>query len=146
MVRRIIPIGYPVGECNTTGCGFAYALEPLRSTMEFKKIVLLNALVPHPNGGVLAVSPPLTLDEVKEIVRRAKKIESYIGHQSTAELLTRLLGIKVECNRGMYRPNYDDYALVVRLKKRLQKPEDIKDIKPEDIEFRLVLYAEFEPV
>jgi len=145
MTRKIVPIGYPVGECNVSGCGFAYSLEPLRNTIEFKKLVLLNALVPHPEGAVMAVSPTLTIEEVREIVRRAKKIESYIGHQSTAELLTRLLGIKVECNRGMYRPNYDDYALVVRLRKRLAKPEDVKNITEKDIEFRLVLYAEFEP-
>jgi len=28
----------------------------------------------------------------------------------------------------------------VRLKKRLEKPEDIKNVKPEDIEFLLVRY------
>jgi len=145
MTRKIIPIGYPVGDCQTVGCGFAYSLEPLRNTIEFKKLVLLNALVPHPEGAVMAVSPTLTIEEVREIVKRAKKIESYIGHESTAKLLTELLGVEIPYNRAMYKPNYDDYALVVRLKKRLQKPEDIKDIKPEDIEFRLVLYAEFEP-
>jgi len=145
MIRRIIPIGYPVGDCQTVGCGFAYSLEPLRNTIEFKKLILLNALVPHPDGGILAISPPLTLDEVREIVKRAKKIESYIGHESTAKLLTELLGVEIPYNRAMYKPEYDDYALVVRLKKRLAKPEDIKNITEKDIEFRLVLYAEFEP-
>jgi len=144
--RKIIPVGFYVGECNTTGCGTAYFLLPLEHyTEKFKKLVLLNALVPPSNGGVVAVSPPLTLDEVKEVVAKAEAIESYIGHQSTAELLTNLLGVKVECNRAMYNPQPDDYALIVRLKKRLSKPEDIKNVTEDDLEFRLVLYSEFEP-
>jgi len=143
--RKIIPVGFYVGECNVSGCGTAYFLLPLEQyTGEFRKLVFLNALVPPAEGGVLAVSPPLTIDEVKEVVAKAKVIESYIGHQSTAELLTNLLGVKVEYNRAMYKPQPDDYALVIRLKKRLAKPEDVKDVKPEDIEFRLVLYSEFE--
>jgi len=144
--RKIIPVGFYVGECNTTGCGTAYFLLSFEHyTEKFKKLVFLNALVPPAEGGVLAVSPPLTIDEVKEIVAKAKAIESYIGHQSTAELLTNLLGVKVECNRAMYKPQPDDYALIVRLKKRLSKPEDIKNVTEDDLEFRLVLYSEFEP-
>ena len=146
MKRKIIPVGFYVGECNTTGCGTAYFLLSLdHYTEKFRKLVLLNALVPPRNEGVLAVSPPLTIDEVKEIVAKAEAIESYIGHQSTAELLTKLLGVKVECNRAMYNPQPDDYALIVRLKKRLSKPEDIKNVTEDDLEFRLVLYSEFEP-
>jgi uncharacterized protein (UPF0248 family) len=43
----------------------------------------------------------------------------------------------------MYDPKPDDTAVVIRLKKRLEKPEDVKNITINDIEFILVEYHEY---
>jgi hypothetical protein len=40
----------------------------------------------------------------------------------------------------MYSPRDGDLAIVVRLKKRLEKPEDIKNVTENDIEFIEVRY------
>ncbi len=85
---------------------------------------------------------PVSLNMVKEIIKD-KEIESYIGHEATANLLTNLLNINVPTNRSMYDPKVNDIAIVVRLKKRLEKPEDIKNVTENDIEFILVEYHEY---
>jgi methyl coenzyme M reductase subunit C len=105
-----------------------------------EKIVLLNALVSVSDKPAIIISMPTTVENIKELVRRAKVVESYIGHESTAKLLTMLLGREIPVNRGMYTPENKDLAVVVRLKKRLEKVEDVKNVKPEDIEFLLVKY------
>jgi hypothetical protein len=40
----------------------------------------------------------------------------------------------------MYSPRDGDLAIVIRLRKRLEKVEDVKNVKPEDIEFIEVRY------
>jgi hypothetical protein len=85
---------------------------------------------------------PVTLEEVRELVK-GREIESYIGHESTARLLSQLLSVSVPFNRAVYDPRPGDIGIVVRLRKRLEKPEDIKDVKESDVEFILVEYHEF---
>jgi hypothetical protein len=82
---------------------------------------------------------PVTLGEVRELVKGGE-IVSFIGHEATARLLSQLLSINVPMNRSMYDPMPGDTAVVVRLKRRLEKPEAIKDVKESDVEFILVEY------
>jgi hypothetical protein len=105
-----------------------------------EKLVLLNALVPVSNSPTIIISLPITVEEAKMLVSKSQKIESYIGHEATAKLLTTLFEKEIPVNRGMYIPKNKDIAIVVRLKKRLEKPEDVKDVKPEDVELLLVRY------
>jgi hypothetical protein len=105
-----------------------------------KKVILLNALVPNPTESTIIISLPITVEEAKEIVRRANIVESYIGHEATAKLLSLLFEREIPLNRAVYIPEKYDLAIVARLKKRLEKPEDVKNVKPEDIEFLLVRY------
>jgi len=104
-----------------------------------QKIVFLNALITSSKMPMTLKTRPVTLKEVRELVK-GREIESFIGHEATASLLTRLLGVSVPTNRGMYDPRPGDVAIVVRLKRRLEKPEDIKDVKESDVEFILVEY------
>jgi hypothetical protein len=127
-----------------SGDGYSCLIFIVKQLLEEKdtveKVVLLNALVPVSDKPAIIISVPTTVENTKELARRAKVVESYIGHESTAKLLTMLLGREIPVNRGMYTPENKDLAVVVRLKKRLEKPEDIKNVKPEDIEFLLVKY------
>jgi len=105
-----------------------------------EKIVLLNALVPNSSKPSIMITMPTTLENVKELLKRTKTIESYIGHEATAKLLTELFEREIPVNRGMYTPQDRDLALIIRLRKRLEKPEDVKTVTPNDIELLLVKY------
>jgi len=107
-----------------------------------KKIIFLNALVTSSKMPMTLKTKPISLNMVKEIIKN-KEIESYIGHEATANLLSSLLNINVPTNRSMYDPKVDDVAIIVRLKKRLEKPEDVRNVSPNDIEFILVEYHEY---
>lgn len=107
-----------------------------------KKVVLLNALVTSSRIPLILKTRPSNLDEVKKLIEN-KEIISYIGHEATAQLLSMLLNKTVAVNRAMYDPVTNDVAIVARLKKRLERPEDIKNVKIEDIEFILVEYHEY---
>jgi hypothetical protein len=127
-----------------SGDGYSCPIFVVRQLLEEKdmieRIILLNALVPVSDKPAIVASIPTTIENIKELVRRAQKIESYIGHEATAKLLTQLFGVEIPVSRAMYVPQNWDLAVVVRLKKRLEKPEDVKTVKPEDIEFLLVKY------
>jgi hypothetical protein len=108
--------------------------------MRLPRVVLLNAVVTRSDRPAIIVSKPVSLEEVRELVGNASEVVSYIGHEATAKLLSTLLGVEVPVSRAMYVPQRSDVAVVVRLKKRLEKPEDVKNVRPEDIEFLTVNY------
>jgi hypothetical protein len=125
--------GGPPSECME-------AIELLSlSRVKLEKVILLNAFV-LPKKPMVVITMPTNLENVKLIVQKAKVLESYIGHEATAQLLSQLLSTSVPVNRGEYEPKVGEIAIVVRLKKRLATPHDVKDIKLEDLEFHAVNY------
>lgn len=71
----------------------------------------------------------INLDEARHMV--AAGFESAVGHQSTAEILTALLGVTVPVNRIEYRQGAGDIALCFKLKGR---PPEGKILSREEIE------------
>jgi len=61
--------------------------------------------------------------------------ESYIGHASTANAITRMCGKQIDVNRGEARLRKGDVAIVFALNRRVTG--DMADIKPED--FRILI-------
>jgi len=57
-----------------------------------------------------------------------------------ARVLSYLLEVDVPVSRAMYKPLPGDIAVVARLKKRLEKPEDVKNVSIDDLEFIIVEY------
>jgi len=104
------------------------------------KVVLLNAVVTRSDKPAIVVSRPASLQEVRELVSNTSGVESYIGHEATARLLSELLGVEVPVSRAMYVPRRGDLAVVARLRRRLERPEDVKNVRPEDVEFLIVNY------
>jgi hypothetical protein len=128
---------YPWGRPQEA-CVVLVKLVPIeRATID--KVVLLNAVIPPKRPTLIAISP-ISAEGAKKIVAKAKTVESYIGHEATAKLLSELLSTSVPVNRGEYAPKAGDVAIVVRLKRRLQTPQDVKEVKPEDLEFYVVSY------
>jgi Domain of unknown function (DUF1874) len=78
---------------------------------------------------------PLTLAEARALVdkfqQEGKTIQSAIGHQSTAELLTLLLEFPVLANRIEFRQTIEMAALVFKLKGR---PPEGKVLSREELE------------
>jgi len=72
---------------------------------------------------------PATLEEVKDMVSGG--FESAIGHQSTADVISTLLGVKCPMNRVMYNQGIGDTALVFKLNGRV---EEGKILSVEEIE------------
>jgi len=103
-------------------------------------LILLNALVTSSQEPFILITKPLKFDEGINRIWLSECLDSYIGHEATAKLLEKLTSRPIAVNRAMYSPRDGDLAVVVRLKKRLEKPDDIKSVTENDIEFILVQY------
>jgi hypothetical protein len=72
---------------------------------------------------------PLTLEQSKALISNG--FQSAVGHQSTCDVLTSLLGVKIIMNRIQYIQEVGDVALVFKLKGR---PEEGKILTADEIE------------
>ena len=97
------------------------------------KLTLLNTSILTSFGTY--TYEPLTLEEARALVngfqREGKSIQSVIGHQTTAELLSALLGIAVAVNRIEYLQTVEDAVLIFKLKGR---PPEGKVLSREELE------------
>lgn len=93
------------------------------------KIALLNTAV-LTSPGVYEYTEEIPLDKVKWILLHSV-YESFIGHKSTAEVITELTGIPVEANRGNFVQEKGQTAIVFKLNERV--PEG-KILTKEEIE------------
>jgi hypothetical protein len=88
--------------------------------MKETRLTLLNTSILTSFGAY--TYEPLTLEEARELIRRfqqpGRTIQSVIGHQSTADLLTALLDYPVASNRAEFKQMPDDAALVFKLRSR----------------------------
>lgn len=64
----------------------------------------------------------VSLEEARALVAGAE-LDSAVGHQSTADLLTSLLGVTVEVNRQEFSQQPGQLALVFKLNARGVKPD-----------------------
>ena len=71
----------------------------------------------------------ISLQESKDLI--SEGFQSAVGHQSTCDLLSKLLEVEIPVNRIQYRQEAGDIALVFRLKTR---PEEGKILSLVEIE------------
>lgn len=72
----------------------------------------------------------ITLEEAKLIVSK-NEIDSAVGHQSTADILTTLLGKEIPMNRQMFSQKIGQSCIVFKLSGR---PEEGKILNKQEIE------------
>ena len=72
----------------------------------------------------------ITLQEAQQLVQN-NEILSAIGHQSTADILTTLLGTTIPMNRIMFEQQEGQKALIFKL---LSRPEEGKILTQQEIE------------
>ena len=95
-----------------------------------KKLALLNTSILTTAGEYHLTD--ITLDEARAIVKNHRdNLDSAIGHASTAEIMTTLLGVEIPMNRQMFLQEVGQRALFFKLNGR---PEEGKILSAEDIE------------
>lgn len=95
-----------------------------------KKLALLNTSI-LTTAGTYSLKD-ISLDEARELVAdNINNLDSAIDHQSTAEIMTTLLGVDVPVNRQMFAQEVGQQALVFKLNGR---PQEGKILQAEEIE------------
>ena len=94
------------------------------------KLALLNTSILTATGNFTLKE--VTLEEAKQLItNNVDNLDSAIGHQSTAEIMTILLGVEVPVNRQIFCQEIGQKALVFKLNGR---PEEGKILTVEEIE------------
>ena len=95
-----------------------------------KRIVFLNTTILTCDGIFSLHTQPLA--NVRELLSAVKDERlSAIGHESTALILSELLGETIECNRIQYKQEIGDLAICFKLNGR---PPEGKILTKEEIE------------
>jgi hypothetical protein len=89
--------------------------------MKTKTLTILNTSILTSYGKFSY--EPLSREQARQLVREYQSngwvVQSAIGHQSTADLLTMLLDYPVAVNRIEFKQTPEDVALVFRPKQRI---------------------------
>ena len=93
-----------------------------------EKLAILNTSILTSTG--MYELQDITLQEAQQLVQN-NDILSAIGHQSTADILTTLLGTTIPMNRIMFEQQEGQKALIFKL---LSRPEEGKILTVEEIE------------
>jgi hypothetical protein len=94
------------------------------------KLAILNTSILTNDGSYSLKS--ISLDEaIAWVDAFGGNIDSAIGHESTAQILTELLGIEVPVNRQMFAQEVEQKALVFKLNGR---PPEGKILNREEVE------------
>lgn len=92
------------------------------------KLALLNSSILTTDGAYSLKT--ITAEKAKQLVS-SSDLDSAIGHQSTADIMTTLLGVDVPMNRQMFQQQNGQQALVFKLNGR---PEEGKVLTASEIE------------
>lgn len=103
-----------------------------------KKLALLNTSI-LTTAGTYTLSD-ITLDEARQIIAdNDGNLDSAIGHQSTAEIMTTLLDVDVPVNRQMFSQKVGQQALVFKLNGRPQEGKILTAAEIEEIGYKFQL-------
>lgn len=82
----------------------------------------------------------ITLEQAQKLVNE-NEFTSYIGHQATAEIISILLGTEVPMNRGQFKQELGQKAIIFKLKSRLLEGQILvttQEIEEIGYEFQLL--------
>jgi hypothetical protein len=119
----------------------AKPIEMCKAVAKARRLTFLNAAIITSAGAYLY--EPLTLEQARLLIANfqaaGREIQSAIGHEATAELLTSLLKFPVANNRIDFCQTEDDAALVFRLNKRAPEGKILTREELEEIGYELGL-------
>jgi len=93
----------------------------------------------------------ISLEKARELVKE-KEFISFVGHPSTAEVMSKLLGIEIPANRISVELDMGDEVLVMSLNQRLPEgkvlgKEELEElVKQGKIQWWLVRVPEIQPI
>lgn len=94
------------------------------------KLGLLNTSIITTVGTYKMVD--LTLAQAKDLAQANKdNLLSAIGHNATADVLTKLLAVDVPANRIVFSQDIGQQAIVLKMRGRL--PDDVKNLTIDDM-------------
>lgn len=99
------------------------------------KLAILNTAIMTTDGTYTIRT--VTLGTARELVATANGLDSAVGHPSTAEILTELLGVSVPVNRQQYAQQVGQLALVFKLDGRPKEGTELGKAQLEEIGFTL---------
>lgn len=103
-----------------------------------KKLALLNTSILTTAGNYILED--ITLEKARQMVAdNADNLDSAIGHQSTAEIMTTLLCVDVPVNRQMFSQETGQQALVFKLNGRPQEGKILTVAMIEEIGYKFQL-------
>jgi hypothetical protein len=116
--------------------------------LEKHKLVISNAfsltMLQHFDAAKVLVRR-VSLDEVRREIERAKQsgyeIVSAIGHESTARLVSQLLGFEVPMNRIQVSLDYRTDLLVFQLRTRLPEGKLLSEEELKQVEYDFYLVS-----
>ena len=114
-----------------------------------KRVVLLNALplnaIPYERFAIQVnrLSPDAFEYSILQDLSEGYQIISFIRHKATVELLSEMLGIKIETSNELYKYQESDLIYIVTLKpEKIQRGQEATDLKPEDLAYYYIAIAE----
>jgi len=120
------------------------------------RIVLTNAfsvnmldLKPSDSRSIVLQFRRTTIDFAKKYIsymaKHGTEIYSVIGHESTAKLLSNILGINVPMNRTEYKYSYDDIVIVFTIPYRLPEGKILSEEEIQQIKDKINVYIILPP-
>ena len=103
-----------------------------------KKLALLNTSILTTTGNYTLID--ISLNEAMALIAdNADNLDSAIGHQSTADIMTTLLGVDIPVNRQMFSQDIGQRALVFKLNGRPAEGKILTDEEIESIGYKFQL-------
>lgn len=102
------------------------------------KVGVLNTSILTEAGEYKLVD--ISLQEAKEIVS-TNELDSAVGHQSTADIMTTLLGVEVKMNRQMFSQQVGQSCLIFKLNGRPAEGAilSVEEVETMGYKFQLLL-------
>jgi hypothetical protein len=92
-------------------------------------LALLNTSIVTADGSYTLQS--ITADEARQLAATAEALDSAVGHDSTAAIMTLVLGVEVPVNRQLFAQQSGQKALIFKLNGR---PEPGKELTLQELE------------
>lgn len=107
------------------------------------KLVISNTAIATADG--LYSVKTISLSEVKMLIKdNAGNLDSAIGHESTAQILSGILGIKIDMHRKTFSQQPSQEVLVFKLKGRAPEGKILSESEINEIGYEFKLMTRIE--
>lgn len=107
------------------------------------KLALLNTSILTTTGRYSLID--ISLEQARELIAiNIGNLDSAIGHNSTAEIMSTLLGTKIEVNRQVFEQQSEQDALIFKLKGRAEEGKILTREEIEEMGYKFQLLTKIE--